>query len=152
MSISSLEFFKNASIGINKYNRVSVFSIRVKGEHIAAAICLIDQKMVEYYITTYDANWGQFSPGKVLISKIAAWAFEHGRNFDFRIGATPYKQSWSNAERNVVSLSKSCTMLGMLPILKLRAIKTLKKFRHAISGALPSGVLDYIKALEPRRS
>lgn len=137
MSDESLRFFVDAANNKHDTGAVGIFAIKSQDQIIAAAICLIDKELVEYYITTYDPKWSVYSPGKVLVLKIAGWAFDSGRNFDFRMTAAAYKDSWANAERTVVSAMIAATPMGLPPVWKTKMRKAEGRLRQAVGKALP---------------
>ena len=48
------------------------------------------------YLTAYDHEYAQFSPGKMLLPAIVDYAFAHGYSeYDFLSGEEPYKMQWN---------------------------------------------------------
>lgn len=146
MSGAALKFFLKASCVEHDVGEVGVFALRTKDDFVAAAICLIDRDNVEYYITTFDHEFSSYSPGKVLVLKISSWAFENGRNFDFRITAAGYKDSWANAERQVVSAIMAGTIWGLLPVWQAKAAKLKRRLRRLVAEILPRQLVEKLKA------
>jgi CelD/BcsL family acetyltransferase involved in cellulose biosynthesis len=45
-----------------------------------------------YYVSAYDPDWGQLSPGRIHMNLLVMWAFDHGcHRFDFLRGDGDYK-------------------------------------------------------------
>jgi CelD/BcsL family acetyltransferase involved in cellulose biosynthesis len=70
--------------------------IKIEGVPVAAVFNLIGPKVVEFFTTTYDKAFGRYSVGILLLSYVAKWAHENGRNFDMRYGHEDYKAQWAN--------------------------------------------------------
>lgn len=77
-------------------NTPLVTYIKVDGVLVAAVFNLVGPKVVEFFTTTYDKAFGRYSVGILLLSYIAKWAHENGRDFDMRYGHEDYKAQWAN--------------------------------------------------------
>ena len=96
--------------------------IKVDGGPVAAAFELVGPNAVEAFLTTYDEAFGRYSVGILLLSYIAQWAHENGRDFDMRYGLATQKAEWANhtvvcRQHNVFlasnSLKASATLAGL---------------------------------------
>jgi CelD/BcsL family acetyltransferase involved in cellulose biosynthesis len=70
--------------------------IKIGGAPVAAVFNLVGPKVVEFFTTTYDKAFGRYSVGVLLLSYIAKWAHENGRDFDMRYRHEDYKAQWAN--------------------------------------------------------
>lgn len=52
-----------------------------------------------YFTPTFDIDYRQYSPGKVLMWELIKRCFEQNMEFDFMNNPEPYKEDWSNAMR-----------------------------------------------------
>ena len=92
--------------------------LRVDQQTIAGALFSVDAHSLEYFIGAYDPAWHDFSPGGLLIDHCVVWAYQHGRDFDFRIGDEAYKRSWARQELVRSSHLIALTPLGLLAVLR----------------------------------
>jgi len=70
--------------------------VKVGGRPIAASFNLVGPKSLEFFITTYDRAFHPYSPGILLLTYVAQWACENGRDFDMRYLHVDYKAHWAN--------------------------------------------------------
>lgn len=96
---------------------------------VAAQACLIDKQMktIYAYITGYNKNYRQYSPGNLVGFFSLNKAIEHGlEKYDFLLGADPYKISLGAREREVKNLTivRHNFRTGLL-----RALKRIKNRR-----------------------
>lgn len=70
------------------------FALKLDGQIIAGCICLRSDKLLEFFITGFDARHGAFSPGNLMIEDCVRWACERRLDFDFRLNTDPYKLRW----------------------------------------------------------
>ena len=106
------EFFKRLARAVD---RPLVGYVQLDGAPIAAAICLVGPVAVEFLMTTFDANFRAYSPGKLLIRFLAEWAIERGLDFDFRIMLADYKERWPVTVSAYNTRTVMLTMRGRMP-------------------------------------
>lgn len=82
----------------NRYSHVSYLS--VNDEIIAVHVgYFYKNKILYYYMPSFAAEYGNYSPGRVLIYYLLEHCFAHGANvFDFTAGQEPYKYDWTRDE------------------------------------------------------
>jgi CelD/BcsL family acetyltransferase involved in cellulose biosynthesis len=66
--------------------------LKLNGRPIAGLLNLVGDSSVEFYITTYDETYWQYSPGEQLIEFVLKWCLENRKDADFRRAATDYKE------------------------------------------------------------
>jgi CelD/BcsL family acetyltransferase involved in cellulose biosynthesis len=66
--------------------------LKLNGRPIAGLVSLIGDSRVELYITAFDENYWQSSPGEQLFEFMLKWCVENRRDADFRRSATDYKE------------------------------------------------------------
>lgn len=74
-----------------------------EGRPIAAAMSVLGRSY-EYFITTYDPEYMQHSPGKLLQAESVKEAIDAGVDFDMRITQEAYKLRWSDDYEHRVTL------------------------------------------------
>jgi CelD/BcsL family acetyltransferase involved in cellulose biosynthesis len=106
------EFFRRFA---RTSDRPLVAAVRVDGVPIAAALCLVSPRALEYYMTTFDPAYGAYSPSTLLIGFLAKWAIERRLDFDMMIFAAPYKERWPVERRPHVTRTFNLSMRGLIP-------------------------------------
>jgi len=99
-----------------------IFTLRLSGRNIAAAILSQHGMWLESNIVAHDSSWNRFSPGTVLMTETLRFAFEQGVQFDFRIGEQRYKSSWANETCRATTVHAALTMRG-LPLVAAEATR-----------------------------
>ncbi len=79
-------FLTALTSGTDSRDGLTLFALRLAGRTIAAQLNAVDARRVEFLIGAFDAEWSRYSPGELLMQECLRWAFEHGLDFDFRIG------------------------------------------------------------------
>ena len=95
--------------------RPLVAAAQLDGRPVAAAVCLVGPRAVEYLVTTFDPSFAAASPGKLLIGFLTRWAIERGLDFDTRRLAAPYKDRWLAEKRPLVTRTVALTLRGRIP-------------------------------------
>lgn len=80
-----------------------------------------------YLMPAHNADWGQFSCGRLLLQTLLMQAFEKERctYFDFTVGDESYKRTWSNCREDVYMACHPMSVMGHLYSLLLR-------YRHGL--------------------
>ncbi|GAB4508831.1 MAG: hypothetical protein Tsb004_08170 [Allomuricauda sp.] len=87
----------STSLELIRAKKASLFVIYVKDEPIVISFNYNYGPVLFSYISSYDINYGKFSPGQVEIYKQLEWCLANGYNqFDMGWGGMGYKQWWSN--------------------------------------------------------
>jgi CelD/BcsL family acetyltransferase involved in cellulose biosynthesis len=73
-----------------------IFALKLDGAIIAAELVSVDERRVESFLSTFDAAFGKYSPGRLLNFEVIRWALAKGLDYDFRPGTEAYKLSMSN--------------------------------------------------------
>jgi len=70
--------------------------VKVDGVPVAAALNLVGRRLLEYFVISYAPEFARYSVGNLLLEFLVKWAYDHGRDFDFRPLYADYKARWSN--------------------------------------------------------
>ena len=70
--------------------------VKVDGVPVAAALSQVGSRVFEYFVISYDPEFSRYSVGNLLSEYLVKWAYDHGRDFDFRPFYADYKARWSN--------------------------------------------------------
>jgi CelD/BcsL family acetyltransferase involved in cellulose biosynthesis len=125
--------------------------LRVNGQTIAGGLFSIDPHFLEYLIAAHDPAWEDFSPGRRLIDHCVAWAHQHGRDFDLRIGNEAYKRSWAAQEIIRHSYHIALTPLGLIAVLqeamRLTWLRSRGRYRRSMGGVVGRLVKPLLRRL-----
>jgi CelD/BcsL family acetyltransferase involved in cellulose biosynthesis len=73
---------------------------------VAVHLGFVYRNVLHYYMPSYDPNWGQYSPGSLLIVYLIKWCIENGISvLDFMRGDDLYKQAYANARTELTDFS-----------------------------------------------
>lgn len=113
-----------------------MFVLMVGGKPIAASWDTVTDTTFESFISTYDAEYRKFAPGRILLEHILRWAFERRLGYDFRIGDEDYKFLWCNGECPVTDFEPAGTIRGRL----YRKLRNIRRRREALKGSRQNDV------------
>jgi len=86
-------------------------------------------------VTSFDPEYGRYSPGMLLIEDVTQWSFENGLTFDMRPLRLEYKERWANTLTQRISYTSPLTWKGVIiltpALLRFHAIKFLKAALNA---------------------
>ena len=100
---------------------------------------------------TFNLNWGQFSPGRLLLEKLIEWCVEHGfKIFDFTGGGEKYKKDWCNGElqlyERLYPKNEKGWLFVMITLLKLKLKKKDKIVKLIkIMRKIKSNIFNHFK-------
>ena len=104
------------TLSADSISPLRIFTLRLDGRIIASAILSQHGHWLESNIIAHDPDWSRFSPGTLLNTECLRFAFEHGVQFDFRIGEQPYKASWTNKTCEATTVHAALTLRGLLVV------------------------------------
>lgn len=113
----AVRFFRAASMRRSEFGRVGFFRLMLDGKPIAAFLATIDRSRVEMLTTSFDPEYGRFSPGMLIIEDVARWCLERGLDFDMRVLHMDYKERWANAVTSRVRYRVPMTWKGASALL-----------------------------------
>jgi CelD/BcsL family acetyltransferase involved in cellulose biosynthesis len=90
------DFFMALARQTDLANIPLVAFVKVDGVPVAAALSLAGSRLFEYFVISYDPEFGRYSVGNLLSGFLVKWAYDHGLDFDFRPFYADYKARWSN--------------------------------------------------------
>ena len=95
------------------------------GEAIVAChMGFVRDGVLHLYHTTYDAEYGAFSPGNIMMIETIKWAIDQKlRELDFMRGDESYKQRFASGTRALSGFVVGRTRLGKLAVAVRMAIK-----------------------------
>ena len=96
------------------YGELAVFSLRARGQMIAAEVGAVTESRCEMLIATYDPAYATYAPGELLREESIRWAAGRDLSYDFRVGAESYKERWASRIRDVVSMEYAMSPRGRL--------------------------------------
>lgn len=110
-------FFRTASTRQSEFGRVGFFRLTLDGKPVAAFLATIDRARVEMLTTSFEPEYGRFSPGMLIIEDVARWCFERGLDFDMRILHMDYKERWANVVTSRIKYRVPMTWKGACVLL-----------------------------------
>ena len=108
----ALAFFRQLARQVDLMTYPLISFVKCNSVPVAAQVNLISDSAFEFFITGYDPAYGHCSPGELLIEWSVKWAFDNGKDFDFRILESAYKKRWSDRVVHNVSREIQLTLAG----------------------------------------
>ena len=136
------DFFVAASMLRGDLGRLGLFRLTLDGKPVAAFLTTIDRTRIELLVTTFDPNYGRFSPGMLLIEDVVRWGFAHGLSFDMRPLWLEYKERWANGTTAVISYRVPLSLKGAI---RLFPEYTEFRFKNFVRSVLNQGQRDAVK-------
>ncbi|MBU1121387.1 MAG: GNAT family N-acetyltransferase [Candidatus Omnitrophota bacterium] len=103
-------------------SKMLLFYLKLNSEIIAVTQCFLRDKVIYYYMPTFDLKYSACSPGRVLLYYIIKFGFEDGmKEVDFMIGDEEYKLRWNariRQTRDIYFFKKN--ILGQAAFLRAR--------------------------------
>jgi CelD/BcsL family acetyltransferase involved in cellulose biosynthesis len=112
---------------------VALFVLKLDGVPIAAHFCCVDPCRVEYLIGAFDAAWTSYGAGQIVTEYGLRWAFEHGLDYDFRIGAEGYKYKWATRSCATSTLHIATSWRGLPALARLHVKRTFGLVRRKLA-------------------
>jgi len=143
------EFLLLAARRIRMPGRLAVFLLSLEGAPVAALIGCIDRQRVEGMIGAFDNRYAAVSPGQTLEEDCIRWALEHGLEYDFGLGKSPYKESWANERGVFATFARPLTAKGAVFVLLLVARQRLRYFAGRLAASLPPACRNRLARRRP---
>ena len=104
------------------------FELRCDGKLVASVFGLAHHQTFYYQICAYNReDFGQYSPGLLLMYQLFDWSFERGfKRFDMTIGDEAYKQDWTNQSLSLKTVAYGLTTAGNIELAKGQFMRWLK--------------------------
>jgi CelD/BcsL family acetyltransferase involved in cellulose biosynthesis len=127
---------------------LKTFALKMDGEYIAAGVCVVSERRLEYIATVYatDSQWERYSPGMLVSEDCGRWAVNNGLDLDFRFTEVPYKQRWMSRIDHFVSIRAALSLRGMIQIYANVAARPGRRVKRRADQT----VRDYAAMLENR--
>jgi teichuronic acid exporter len=84
-------------------HRLVAMIMTIDGRLIASKLGTVDHTRFEGFITVYDNEFEDYSPGVLLLANCLRWCCQRGLEYDFRIGGEAYKFNWANQSREMIT-------------------------------------------------
>jgi CelD/BcsL family acetyltransferase involved in cellulose biosynthesis len=117
-------------------NPLKLFALKLNGTYIAAGLCLVSSRRLEYYITTYAQNdeLERYSPGMLVSEDCGRWALNHGLDLDFRFMEVPYKDRWTSRVDEFVSVSAALHHRAAATVWTAKARQQVRGLRRRVGS------------------
>ena len=100
-----LAFYKDVVSRLWQSGHIHVSTLNIGDHPIAVHFGFICGQRYFYYLPSFDSNFSNFSPGRLLLFNLIRNSFHQGlREFDFLNGPEAYKYDWTIEEHQVYEL------------------------------------------------
>lgn len=127
------------------------YALLLDDKIIAAGIGMRSSHRLEYYVSAFDYDYADYSPGNLFIQEYAGRALRDGLDFDFRITHDAYKLRWIDRYDRFDSFYFACTPRGQIVLTVMQARLAVRAFR-AKYGPIVKGRIRQWLALAKRRA
>jgi len=84
-------------------SEIVIHEIKVSGSRVAASICFRKDKHLDGWMLAWSPEWRKISPGRIIVSEVVQWAFEHGIEiYDLGPGGNDYKYRFTDIDDDVL--------------------------------------------------
>jgi CelD/BcsL family acetyltransferase involved in cellulose biosynthesis len=85
------EFLRGVLQDLGPRGHCQVFAIRQGERLVAADVNFADQRTLQWYVGTFDEEFGKYSPGQLLKEYVVHWALDRGLIYDMLGGTGQHK-------------------------------------------------------------
>ncbi len=90
---------------------------------LAVHLGFMHRNVLHYYMPSYDPNWGQDSPGSILLVHLVQWCIDNKiDSIDFMRGDDSYKRAYANARIELTDFSFPGSLKGKVAELAVRKL------------------------------
>jgi CelD/BcsL family acetyltransferase involved in cellulose biosynthesis len=95
-------FHHEAGAGFLSNGALRLYALRVDRHVVACLYAFHHARRTYYYLSGFDPEFKQYSPGTILVAHaIAEATHERAKEFDFLRGREPYKYKWGAVDRSI---------------------------------------------------
>jgi hypothetical protein len=126
------KFYTDVSQNFAKSQQIEILELYFEGKLVASRINLLNKNMFIILKTSYDENFAEYAPGRLLLYLLIEREFrlQRVKQIEFYTNATNDQISWSNGQRNIehITVYRSAKAQWLFKILrKLKATLTKSK-------------------------
>jgi len=122
-----------------------LFALRLNGKLIAAELGCVGHSVIELFLSGYDPEFAQFSPGSLLLHHILKWSFNHHLVVDIRIGDEEYKRYISNDRVRTIHYRVALNGFGAAYLATHTGARGLHYLRNQMAAHVPKHLRVWIK-------
>lgn len=119
---------------------------------IAAGIGMRSSHRIEYYVSAFDYDYADYSPGNLFIQEYASRALQDGVDFDFRITHDAYKLRWIDRYDRFDSFYFACTPLGHVALTVMQTQLGVRAFRAKYGPIVKGKIRQWLARAKGRPS
>lgn len=121
------KFYLDIIRKFNKTNQVEIFEIYFNEKHVASQMFLLNSSMILLLKTTYDEDYSQYAPGRLLCYQLLQHEFstKRAKSIEFYTNATTDQISWCTGQRDIKHVTIYRSNLIMQAGKLVRKIKQL---------------------------
>lgn len=95
-------FHRDAAFGLLSHGALRLYSLRIDGRVIACLYGFHHAQRTYYYLSGFDPEFAQYSPGNILVAHAIHEAIREGATeFDFLRGRESYKYKWGAIDQPI---------------------------------------------------
>ncbi len=107
-----VDFLRALLYNLGPDGRCRVFAIKQGDRLIAADVNFVDQHTMQWYVGTFDEDFGKYSPGQLLKEFVVSWALERGLIYDMLGGTGQHKNYLATEIERVTTWRIGRTLWG----------------------------------------
>ena len=105
-----------------------IFVLECDGTIVAISINFVQADTMMAFVTAYDLDYRQGSPGVILMIDYIKWSIDHGlKTIDFLFGAEDFKRRFATESVSLDSMIGARTALGAAALVGERIYRNLKR-------------------------
>lgn len=97
------KFYLDLIRNFNLTNQVEIFELYFNEKHVASQVFVLNQSMILFLKTTYDEDYAQYAPGRLLCYQLLQneFATKRAKTIEFYTNATADQIAWSTGQREI---------------------------------------------------
>ena len=127
-------------------SRMAVMTMTLDGRIVACKIGTVDNARFEGFITVYDPQFEDYSPGVLILVDCLRWCFAKGLTYDFRIGDEAYKLNWANEALQKTTHEIALQRWGEAYFQARRHLAKIERLVNRAREAVPKSLRSRLKA------
>lgn len=130
------DFFHELNRKLFLSSKLILFYLKFNRKVIAIVQCFLYDDILYHYIPTFDVEYNQYSPGRILNQHIIKYSIEnHFKEIDFMIGDEAYKLEWNvklRQTKNIFFFKKN--VLGKAAFFEAKAKSCVGKIKIKLAN------------------
>jgi CelD/BcsL family acetyltransferase involved in cellulose biosynthesis len=125
--------------------RWMMFALKLDGQVVSTKLGGLDERRFEAFIAVNDPAFATYSVGSIMLAETLKWLMARGLEYDFRIGAEPYKFDWATGECAATNYLLPTGPWGEACLMAIAAMREARGARDRLRATVPANLRRRLK-------